>query len=118
MYILHKGAITDFRFMMKGILKKSDLVGFCGNTSRRRYVFCPVTATPSYAEEMDESGVYIWIKGSCPFRHILGCVETFIHNWGHLVSNFRTEFIREHAELYADSIKDIGALLYSYVGFY
>lgn len=116
-------SLADFRFKPKEIGRISELVGFCGITSRRRYYCCPVAATCIVLRRLATPTRWIdleylfGLKAPVMSEVFWECIESLIDNWGHVLSTFRTEFIRERANLYADAIKNNGAPLDSCIGF-
>lgn len=92
---------------------------FLWKTSRRRYVLCPVTETCILLRRISLQKKwtdleYKFTLNSLIISQILWeCVGCFIDNSSHLIKNstFRTQFIRERAEIYADDRKDNGELL-------
>jgi len=44
-------------------------------------------------------------------------LEVIVHNWGHLLTDWRGDFMQERAPLYAQRVKDVGASLDRCVGF-
>ena len=117
-------SLHDFRFRVTDITKISPLLHLPnGKTRRRGYVCNDITSCCIVLKRLSspcnwmDLEVVFGIPSPALSEIFWETVEAFIKNYGHLVTDFKSEFMRERAPMYAERVRAKGAPLERCVGF-
>ena len=119
-----KMALHDFRFKVSDLKKIMELLHLpTARTRRRRYYCDKITSCCIVLKRLSSPCTWMDMEEtfgmrSCALSEVFWeCTENFTNNHGHLVTNLKTEFLRQRAALYAECVKDKGAPLDKCVAF-